>query len=158
MRRVSILLITAVVAIAGCGSDDEEGAPAQASAVSVESVEGSDVLVDREGRTLYTAAVEEGGKILCTGGCVSFWAPVPGSAGDAGSSDLDLGTVERPDGASQLTYKGLPLYTFTEEGAGELTGDGFVDDFKGTTFEWQAARADGGGGDSTSSPGGGYGY
>jgi hypothetical protein len=35
--------------------------------------------------------------------------------------------------------KGLPLYTFTEEGPGQLDGDGFVDDFQGTHFEWAAA-------------------
>jgi predicted lipoprotein with Yx(FWY)xxD motif len=152
-----MVLITAVLAIAGCGSDDDEGAPASGGLVAVASVDGSDVLVDRAGRTLYSADVEKDGKILCTGGCVSFWDPVLGSASDAGSTDLDLGTVERPDGASQLTFEGLPLYTFTEESAGELTGDGFTDDFEGTTFEWRAARTEGADEPAGGSPGV-YGY
>lgn len=155
MRRVSILCITAALAIAGCGSDDEQATAG--GVVSVEAVKGSDVLVDREGRTLYSAAVEQGRKILCTGGCVSFWHPLLGSAGDADSTDLDLGTVDRPDGKSQLTFDGLPLYTFGEEGPGELTGDGFADDFRGTKFEWQAARVSGDAAPADA-PTGGYGY
>ena len=47
--------------------------------------------------------------------------------------------VKRPDGTDQLTFNRLPLYRFTEEGAGQLEGDGFVDDFDGTHFEWAAA-------------------
>jgi hypothetical protein len=57
------------------------------------------------------------------------------------SADLrvELGVVKRPDGGPQLTFNGLPLYSFTEEDAGQLKGDGFVDDFQGTHFEWAAA-------------------
>jgi predicted lipoprotein with Yx(FWY)xxD motif len=157
-----MLLITAVVAIAGCGSDSGNGAPAQTSAstgvVSVKSVDGSDVLVDRGGRTVYSADVEKGGKILCKDGCVAFWDPVLGSASDAKSSDLGLGTVKRPDGKSQLTFAGLPLYTFTEEGAGQVTGDGFKDDFSGTMFEWHAARPSGDSAPASQQPSNGYGY
>ena len=57
--------------------------------------------------------------------------------------DLDLGTVKRPDGGQQLTFKGMPLYTFTQEGAGQLDGDGVADDFNGTHFVWTAATSTG---------------
>jgi hypothetical protein len=33
----------------------------------------------------------------------------------------------------------VPLYSFTDEEPGRLDGDGFVDDFQGTHFEWAAA-------------------
>jgi predicted lipoprotein with Yx(FWY)xxD motif len=157
-----MVLIATALAIAGCGSDNnEQGASAQGASggvVAVQSVDGSNVLVDRQGRTLYSADVEKGGKIMCTRGCVTFWAPVLGTASDAKAAGVgDLGTVERPDGDSQLTFKGLPLYTFTDESAGQLTGDGFMDDFAGTAFTWHAARASG-----NSDPAGGstgsYGY
>ena len=90
--------------------------------------------------------VEKDGKIHCVDACTSFWEPVVASDADVDKASTDLrdalGVVNRPDGESQLTYDGLPLYTFAEEGAGELTGDGFTDDFQGTKFVWAAATTD----------------
>jgi predicted lipoprotein with Yx(FWY)xxD motif len=159
----SVALAIGALALAGCGGDDE-GEVASAAAgdgiVSIENVDGTDVLVDSQGRTLYSADVERGGKILCVEACTSFWAPVtasPAEAKDAaGELGVDLTVLKRPDGDRQLTFDGLPLYTFTQEGAGELTGDGFTDDFDGTHFEWKAARS--GGGDEPANQGGSYGY
>jgi predicted lipoprotein with Yx(FWY)xxD motif len=134
-----------VVALAG-GSDDGASAGSQSTLVSVESVDGTDVLVDSEGRTLYSAVVEQDGRIRCTGACESFWDPVSVSRSEADSAsadlDLELGVVKRPDGGRQLTLDGRPLYSFTEEGPGQLEGDGFVDDFDGTHFEWEAAATE----------------
>jgi predicted lipoprotein with Yx(FWY)xxD motif len=137
-----------VLAACGGGDSDDNGNATAANAgagsglVSVQNVDGTNVLADSEGKTLYTADVEKA-EIRCTDGCTSFWDPVDASANAAKSAssdlDLDLGAVRRPDGESQLTFKGLPLYTFTEEGPGQLDGDGFVDDFEGTHFEWAAA-------------------
>jgi predicted lipoprotein with Yx(FWY)xxD motif len=163
--RPSIILSALVLGLAGCGSDDEPGASATGAStgtVSVANVDGTDVLADSAGKTLYTAAVEKGGKILCVKACTSFWAPVLASPADAeeaaGALDADLGVVKRPGGDQQLTFDGLPLYTFSEEGAGKLDGDGFVDDFQGTRFEWEAARTGGGSQPSDDRPSGGYGY
>ena len=173
MRR-SIILSTVVFGLAafgvvGCGgSDDGSGTGTGGSSVgivSVARVDGSDVLADSAGKTLYSAAVEKGGKILCVGACTSFWGPVLASSADAkkaaGQLGANVGVVMRPGGERQLTFDGLPLYTFAEEGDGQLEGDGFVDDFQGTHFEWQAARTSGdsrSSGPSDSSAGGGYGY
>ena len=137
--------------VASCANDDGDGTSGAgdggSSLISVDSVDGVDVLVDAEGRTLYTAEVEQDGQILCIDACASFWEPVIAAQADveATSNSVgsgDLGVVERPDGETQLTYDGLPLYTFAEEGAGELQGDGFTDDFQGTHFEWAAATVD----------------
>jgi predicted lipoprotein with Yx(FWY)xxD motif len=144
----------ATVLLVACGGGDDDGNATAADAgmgpVSVQSVDGTDVLVDAEGKTLYTADVEKGGSIRCTEGCTSFWDPVDASARDAdraaGDLGLDLGVISRPDGGRQMTFDGLPLYTFTEEGPGQLDGDGFVDDFQGTHFEWAAATAGSGSG------------
>jgi predicted lipoprotein with Yx(FWY)xxD motif len=144
------------VALAACGGggggNDGNVTPADVRAgsgiVSIRGVDGTDVLVDSQGRTLYTADVEKGGRIRCTDGCTSFWEPVGASAKESEAAstdlDLDLGVVKRPDGDRQLTFKGLPLYRFTEEGPGKLDGDGFVDDFEGTRFVWEAASTGGG--------------
>jgi predicted lipoprotein with Yx(FWY)xxD motif len=145
---VALAVGAAALVLAACGGGDtDENADATAAGagsglVSIQSVDGTDVLADSEGRTLYTAEVEKE-RIRCTGACTSFWDPVGASANEAQSAsaelDLDLGVVNRPDGDRQLTFNGLPLYSFTEEGPGELDGDGFVDDFEGTHFEWAAA-------------------
>jgi predicted lipoprotein with Yx(FWY)xxD motif len=157
---VGILVLgLAAILLAACGGSDdgEDGnataADASGGIVAVQSVDGTDVLVDSEGRTLYTAEVEQD-RILCTGACEAFWEPTGASASEAESAsadlDLDLGVVSRPDGGDQLTFEGLPLYTFTEEDPGQLEGDGFVDDFEGTRFEWAAATT-GSGSESTGS-------
>ena len=153
--RVSIKSsVTAAVAIgaaalvlAACGDSDSGNVDASTASggsgiVSIQSVDGTNVLADSEGRTLYTAEVEKR-QIRCVDACTSFWEPVNASAkqSKAASADLNLklGVVKRPDGPAQLTFDGLPLYRFTEEGPGQLEGDGFVDDFEGTHFEWAAA-------------------
>jgi predicted lipoprotein with Yx(FWY)xxD motif len=166
MRRsilLPILLGAAALLVAACGSSDDNSVASSAASagglVSVSTVDGTDVLADSAGKTLYTAPVEQDGKILCVDGCTSFWDPVLGTSADAeqaaGELDANLNVVKRPDGESQLTFDGLPLYTFAEEGSGKLEGDGFVDDFQGTRFEWRAARTSG---TSAPSNGGGYGY
>jgi predicted lipoprotein with Yx(FWY)xxD motif len=141
---IAVVVVVAIVAIGGGGDENGDATAASAGSglVSMQNVEGTNVLVDSDGKTLYTADVEKSG-IRCTDGCTSFWEPVAASASEARSAsselDLDLGAVKRPDGESQLTFKGLPLYSFTDEGPGQLDGDGFVDDFQGTHFEWAAA-------------------
>jgi predicted lipoprotein with Yx(FWY)xxD motif len=176
MRR-SIILSTLVIGAAALGvvacgsSDDVSGASTAGSStgiVSVANVDGTDVLADSAGKTLYSAAVEKGGKILCVDACMSFWDPVLASSADAKKAaaelDANLGVVRRPDGDQQLTFDGLPLYTFVKEDAGKLKGNGFVDDFQGTHFEWKAVRTSGGSqssgssGPSDNGPGGGNGY
>jgi predicted lipoprotein with Yx(FWY)xxD motif len=137
----------AALVLAACGGNDSGNASAPTASggsgiVSVRSVDGTNVLADSEGRTLYSADVEKA-RIHCTGACTSFWEPVDASAKQSKSASADLnlglGLVKRPDGTEQLTFNKLPLYRFTEEGAGKLDGDGFVDDFEGTHFEWAAA-------------------
>jgi predicted lipoprotein with Yx(FWY)xxD motif len=155
----SLAVGLATVLLAACGGGDDGNGNATAAdagrgIVSVQDVDGTDVLVDSEGKTLYSAEVEQDGSILCTGACTSIWDPVGASASKADSAardlGLDLGVISRPDGGEQLTFEGLPLYSFTEEGPGQLDGDGFVDDFQGTHFEWAAAATGPGSGSSGS--------
>jgi predicted lipoprotein with Yx(FWY)xxD motif len=170
---LSALVIGAgMLGIAACGSGGDNSGTSSADSstgiVSVATVDGTDVLADSAGKTLYSAAVEKGGTIHCVDACTSFWDPMLASSADArkaaGQLDARLGVVKRPGGEQQLTFDGLPLYTFAEENAGKFTGDGFVDDFQGTHFEWEAARTSGGSpsprssGPSDNTPGGAYDY
>jgi hypothetical protein len=68
---------------------------------------------------------------VCTGGCASLWPPltVPAGttkvAGGAGVSSSDLGIIMRTDGSHQITYKGMPLYTYTgDTKPGQASGQG----------------------------------
>lgn len=167
--KAALAIGVAALLLAACGGgeDSSDATAANAGAgsgvVSIQSVDGTDVLVDSQGRTLYSAEVEKGQGIRCTGPCTSVWDPIGASAKQSESAsedlDLDLGVVKRPDGDRQLTYDGLPLYTFTEEGPGRLDGDGLADDFDGTHFEWAAATTGGASGSAGSdAPSYGSGY
>ena len=161
MRRLLLAAVAALACMVGACGDDEQAASGPPPTVSVRQVDGiGDVLVDRAGAALYTADVEAKGDIRCTGGCVDFWIPLEaGPSAPRGSGDVSgkLATVKRPDGAMQVTYDGKPLYRFSEDADGKVTGNGFTDDFAGRTFTWTVATSDGeasGGGSS----GRGYGY
>jgi predicted lipoprotein with Yx(FWY)xxD motif len=152
-------VVVGIVAFAGGGSDSGGTATAAGNSglVSTRSVDGRTILVDSGGQTLYSATVEKNGRIRCTGACESFWDPVAASSNQAASASadvgLDFGVVKRPDGSEQLALDGRPLYSFKEEGPGKLDGDGFVDDFQGTHFEWQVVTAGGSSGGGTGSEG-----
>jgi predicted lipoprotein with Yx(FWY)xxD motif len=78
--------------------------------------------------TLYHLSGEEKGKFICTSSaCTQVWHPLAAS-GTPGGAVGSLGTVTRPDGTQQVTYKGLPLYTFAQDQApGEAKGQGIKD-------------------------------
>lgn len=168
---IPALVIAAAVALAACGGGGG-GATATAgtgmNAVSTQDIGGAGtVLVDSSGQALYASDQEKAaGKILCTGACNSFWEPLTasGNAASSGSVPGMLGTVKRPDGGTQVTYNGEPLYTFTQDQPGEVTGDGFKDAFDGQQFTWHvvsvgnSGSTSNGGGGSTSSSGGGSVY
>ena len=166
--RTTSMLASVVVLLAlllgGCGGGGS-GEPASASGetVSVANVTGvGDVLVDAHGNALYSPDQEADGKVLCTDACASIWIPLTLPAGEqpTGSSDVSsqLGLIRRPDGAEQVTYEGKPLYTFAEDPSpGEVTGNGFADDFGGTSFTWHVAAPGSVSGGTTSTEGG-YGY
>ena len=157
---VAVGLAALVLAACGNGNNDNgtatsANASTSSGVVSVKSVEGTDVLVNAQGKTLYSSDVEKSGQIMCTGSCTSIWEPAMATAREAKSAssqlDVTLGTLKRPDGGQQLTFKGMPLYSFTQEGAGQLDGNGVADDFNGTHFVWTAAASSTGSGSSTMS-------
>jgi predicted lipoprotein with Yx(FWY)xxD motif len=157
-------LLAASVALAACGGGGG-GASGSATAamptsgsnaVSVKSISGTgSVLVDSSGQALYTSDQESAsGKVMLTGAGTQFWMPVTVSGGlpKQGPVASQLGMVNRPDGTKQITYKGVPLYSFTQDQPGQVTGDGFHDAFNGQQFTWHVVTV-GNGGSSGSSGG-----
>jgi predicted lipoprotein with Yx(FWY)xxD motif len=175
MKRVLILSVavtTAVLALTACGGGggySSDAAPPDANAATVSTQQIGDegaVLVDSAGQALYAADQETvAGRVLCiSDDCTSFWEPLTVSDVSPTGDSLpgELGVVERADGMRQVTYDGKLLYSFNEEGAGEVTGDGFTDAFGGQEFTWHVVQSNGatgspgGGGDTTTTPSYGY--
>ena len=91
---------------------------------------GATVLTDAHGMTLYQLSAEQNGKFICTSSsCLQVWHPVSGTAAAVPAGSVgSLGTVKRPDGADQATYKGMPLYTFAQDQQpGDAKGQGLKD-------------------------------
>jgi predicted lipoprotein with Yx(FWY)xxD motif len=177
--RLIMKLIPAVVVssllLAACGSSSghsssspsasQSSSGAGTAVVKTASVPslGASVLVDSQGLTLYHLSGEQNGKWICTSAtCVKAWHPLVASTGGAPSGSVgSLGTIKRPDGAMQVTFKGTPLYTFVgDTKAGEAKGQGIKDvgTWTAVTTSAAASSTPATSTPSTSSSGGGYGY
>ena len=169
--RMAVLGIAIAVAAAACGGAaagsggaSSTAASAKSATVSVRSVPGvGSVLTDSQGRTLYSPAQEANGKILCTGACTSIWIPLTlagnGAPTAAAGVSGSVGSLARPDGITQVTFDGAPLYTFFQDTApGQVNGNGQQDSFGGMSFTWHAETASGAaaGMAGTGSTGSGY--
>ena len=141
--------IAAVVLTAGCSSSNDGAATGSSSTVSTQNLPNlGTVLVNSEGKTLYFTDQEGAGSILCEGACTSIWIPLTVTSGTTPTAGAGvtgaLGTVMRPEGTTQVTYDGKPLYLFSlDTGAGQYGGNGVSDTFSGTSFLWYAATATG---------------
>lgn len=154
LKRAALPTLTiGVLALAGCGSNGGSssataGGQSAGTVVTVSDASGHSVLVNSSGRALYFSD-EERNKVLCTSGaCGAIWSPLTvtdkSDVTTSGPLAKKLGTTARPDGATQVTFEGRPLYTFSfDHGAGQVNGDGQQDSFDGTNFTWHAATPSG---------------
>lgn len=74
-------------------------------------------LTDDQGRTLYYFKKDKPQMSACEGECLAIW-PVYGTIEGSVPSTLnkeDFGSMTRPDGSKQATYKGYPLYYFAKD-------------------------------------------
>jgi predicted lipoprotein with Yx(FWY)xxD motif len=89
---------------------------------------GKTILTTTKGRTLYSLSAETKGRFICTGVCTSTWRPLVLPAAVKPTGPVKLGTIERPDGRTQVTFKGRPLYNFAGDSkAGDVNGEGIED-------------------------------
>ena len=85
------------------------------------------VLAEANGQVVYTYAKDtKGAAPTCTGSCADTWKPVTGRplASTATSGLGTLGTVSDSNGAKQVTYDGMPLYTYSGAKPLVTTGEG----------------------------------
>lgn len=144
ITRVLIPALALALVLAACGSDSSETksestTTSAASATTVASASGTTVkvgqtklgavLVNAEGRTLYTLSTESATNITCTGQCANKWPPLllpagqTPTAGPGVSGSLTIAT--RPDGLKQAAVDNHPLYIVAGDSqAGDTNGEG----------------------------------
>ena len=138
--------LLAALAMAGCGDSDSDsdpggggyGAPDETTTGATASVELTladtdlgEVLADGEGMTLYLFTEDSGGTSTCYDDCAAAWPPLTVEDRAAVSGGLDeglVGSIERDDGTTQVTYNGHPLYYWANDTApGDVNGQGVND-------------------------------
>ena len=86
------------------------------------------ILVDGEGKTVYLFVKDTGTASTCYTDCATFWPPVVTKGAPiagAGAQASLLGTTQRTDGTTEVTYAGHPLYYFlNDKAAGDTKGQG----------------------------------
>jgi predicted lipoprotein with Yx(FWY)xxD motif len=149
MRRTLTLLAACVLLLAACGGDEDgteagggqspadeaETQPQEEAAATIEvsSASQGDILADAEGQTLYMFVPDQqqNGEPTCYDDCAQAWPAFEATSELVAGEGLDqslLGSVERTDGATQVTYNDLPLYYFSgDEAAGDTNGQGLND-------------------------------
>lgn len=146
MRRTLVLLSVTAAALAGCGGQDGPARPDTADTRATASVPSEttetttgvagrelvlttadsrfgEMLFDDTGQAIYLFDKEATSSAECYDACAEAWPPVltPGSPLATGGVRPELmGTTQRTDGSTQVTYAGHPLYYYAHEGKNEV--------------------------------------
>jgi predicted lipoprotein with Yx(FWY)xxD motif len=142
MKRIPVVIVSAALAVTGCGGDDDSSAsqaaakaPAAAAAkgptaaakrgttISLDDSEYGTMLFGPKQQAIYIFQNDSKNKSACYGDCAVAWPPVftngKPRAGEGVRASL-LGTTKRRGGRRQVTYAGQPLYYYVNEGPGEV--------------------------------------
>ena len=129
--------------------------------VNMTTINGTAVLTDSSGKTLYWFAPDTSTTSKCSGSCATYWPPVTGPVTAGSGVTGTLSTITRPDGTMQATYDGHPLYTYVgDTAAGQAKGNG-LNLSGGLWYEMTVSGAKPAvstAGSTNSTGGGGYGY
>ena len=110
------------------GPASTSGGQSGAATVATATSKLGTILVDGSGRTLYLFEKDRPNQSACTGACVASW-PVDQSGGapkaGGGVRASLLGSIQRGDGTTQVTYNHHPLYYYAGDSqAGQENGQG----------------------------------
>jgi predicted lipoprotein with Yx(FWY)xxD motif len=160
---------TTTPAAAGASSAAASSAPASSASgttLGMRTINGTAIVTNSQGMTLYWFAPDTATTSKCTGSCATYWPPVLGTATAGSGVTGTLGTITRPGGATQATYDGHPLYTYAADTApGQAKGNG-LNVSGGLWYEMTVSgakpatgtSANSGAGSGSTSSSGGYGY
>ena len=120
--------------------------PQAGAVLEVDTLQGvGPYLTDEHGRALYLLEGEPQGQSTCYDACAEEWPPflAPLGTPTAGAPPVRsslIGTLQRRDGATQVTYGGHALYYYHEDqGPGQATGQDVTDQWG----EWYLVRPNG---------------
>ena len=127
--------ITAAAATTSHASS--QPAASQAAAATVRTVQATvggkteTILVNSQGLPLYYYQNDTAAKSAVTGGLAALWPPLTSASPAATGLTGKLAAVMDIHG-DQVTYNGHLLYTFADDHAGQVTGQGVEDFFVAT--------------------------
>jgi predicted lipoprotein with Yx(FWY)xxD motif len=131
-RRPFAPLVSGALALAtAAGSIAFATSPAMAQAaptkISIEkNTAWGPVLATSTGMTVYRFVKDGMNKSNCSGACAEAWPPVllaKGQTKPIGQGLSHLGVIMRSNGTHQVTYEGIPLYTFVRDTKGSIDGN-----------------------------------
>jgi predicted lipoprotein with Yx(FWY)xxD motif len=139
-RIGTIAIVLAVAALAvGVAVGQAAQSSKRVATMAENPTLGKTVLITIKGQTLYSLSAEKNGRFICTGSCLSVWHPLRIPNGTRPTGPVKLGTIERPEGGTQVTYRGKPLYRFSGDSkTGDTNGEGIKD-----VGAWHAATVPG---------------
>ena len=119
MRRLVLPLLVLALA-AGLTASAFGSSRATGPVVALHTAKFGKILATPGHLALYTWNQEKGGKVKCTGSCAKTWPPITIPHGTMAPKHIagvmgTFGEVMRPDGKTQVTYNGHPLYTFNQD-------------------------------------------
>lgn len=153
--RARATIIPLVLVLAGCGSSNtpstspgNSGSSGSSGgvALSARSIKGlGTVLVNAQGRTLYTFVPDKARKVTCTGACAVVWPPLKIGAGQkpsvsGGVRSSLVSSDPDPAGGRVVTYNGWPLYLYQ---ADQIAGTDHGQDLKSSGGLWYAMMPSG---------------
>ena len=158
----ALALVLSACASSGSSSAASGSTPAagasSGTALDVKTIGGQQVVTNSQGFTVYWFAPDTSTTSKCTGSCATFWPPVKGPASAMSGVTGTLGTITRPDGTTQATYDGHPLYTYVGDTApGQAKGNG-QNISGGLWYEMTVSGSTPAPGASATASKGGYGY
>jgi predicted lipoprotein with Yx(FWY)xxD motif len=127
IRTIAIALVITALAIGVAVS--QAARPSKRVAAKADNPTlGKTVLTTPKGQTLYSLSAEKNGRFICTGSCLAVWHPLRVPSRTRPTGPVKLGTIERPEGGIQVTYRGKPLYRFGgDTKTGDANGEGIKD-------------------------------
>ncbi len=169
MKRPRIIIagigLAALAAAGGITAASASGSPA-ASATSTARVRTASatvagktetILVNTRGLPLYFYRPDTATTSLVTGGLARLWPPLTSPAAGGAAVTGKVAVLNDVNGR-QVTYNGHPLYTFVDDRAGQVTGQGVQNFFVATPGLAPIAKSAGSSGPAPAAPSGGYGY